>query len=126
MIDTGLNMSRFVKDQFSGTEYLVYGPKAKFVARFKYKRGGRASFVAFLIKNFTVEEYFSRLDAGEAPLKILEGKGYLLPHIKRWLKRDGYEVSVNGFKKMIEDQMNTRNYKTLYQMVPSHTTKNTI
>jgi hypothetical protein len=56
-----------------------------------------------LTKNFTVEEYFARLEAGESPLTILQSKGYLLPHIKKWLKEEGYEVSLAGFKKYIED-----------------------
>lgn len=124
-------MTKFVKENFYGTEYVDYnigGPsgKSKFVARFKYAKGGKSSFIKFLIQNFTVEEYFSRLDAGEAPLAILESKGYLLPHIKRWLKQGGYEVSVAGFKKMVQDQIAARNNKLVYQMVPASTTKNTI
>lgn len=107
-------MTKFVKDQFHGTEYVEYfldsGPcswdRRKFVARFK--RGGKVSFISFLIKNFTVEEYFSRLDGGEAPLKILESKGYLLPHIKKWLKEGGYEITKAGFDQMIQDQIAAR------------------
>lgn len=97
-------MTKFVKEKFTGkeyTEYLVDG-EWKFVARFK--RGGRGSFITFLCKNFTVEEYFGRLDAGEAPLTILESKGYLLSHIKRWLKEGGYEVSLAGFRKFANDR----------------------
>lgn len=67
-----------------------YG-KAKFVARFR--TGGVGSFVTFLIKNFTVEEYFGRLDAGESPLEVAESKGYMLPHIKKWLKEAGLPIS---------------------------------
>ena len=97
-------MTKFIKSEFSGSEYINYG--GKFVARFK--RGGKATFLTFLVKNFTVEEYFGRLAAGEAPLKILESKGYLLPHIKKLLKEIGYEVSVVGFKQYIEDQVDRR------------------
>jgi hypothetical protein len=97
-------MTKFIKSEFSGSEYVNYG--GKFVARFK--RGGKATFLTFLAKNFTVEEYFGRLEAGEAPLKILESKGYLLPHIKKLLKEVGYEVSVVGFKQYIEDQVDRR------------------
>lgn len=107
-------MTKFVKDQFHGSEYVEYFMQPlpltledrKFVGRFK--RGGKASFISFLIKNFTVEEYFARIDAGEAPLSILESKGYLLPHIKRWLKEGGYELSQAGFRKMIDDQIAAR------------------
>lgn len=102
-------MTQFVKESFCGTEYTEYriGTEVKFVARFK--RGGRGPFLTFLTKNFTVEEYFSRLEAGEAPLTILQSKGYLQPHIKKWLKEGGYEVSVAGFEKMIQDRIENRN-----------------
>ena len=97
-------MTAFIKTEFSGSECVNYG--GKFVARFK--RGGKASFLTFLVKNFTVEEYFGRLDAGESPLKILESRGYLLPHIKKLLKEIGYEVSVVGLQQYIEDQLERR------------------
>lgn len=101
-------MSKFIKEQFSGTEYVTYGEDRKFVARFKYAKSGKGTFITFLCKNFTVEEYFSRLDGGESPLQILESKGYLLPHIKKWLKEGGYEVSKVGFNQMIQDQIAAR------------------
>lgn len=94
-------MTAFVKSEFTTGEYAKYG--GRFVARFK--RGGRASFLSFLCKNFTVEEYFSRLDAGEAPLTILESRGYLLPHVVRMLKEAGYEPTVAGKEKMITDNI---------------------
>jgi hypothetical protein len=97
-------MTKFNKAGFSGSESVQYG--GKFVARFK--RGGKASFISFLIKNFTVEEYFSRLGAGEQPLTILMAKGYLQPHIRRWLKDRGYEVSVAGYRQFITDQASSR------------------
>ena len=89
------------KDFFIGKGYKAYttywmNGEHKFVARFR--TAGAGSFVTFLIKNFTVEEYFSRLDAGEAPLTIAKSKGYLLPHIKRWLKDAGYPLTQDGYK----------------------------
>lgn len=100
-------MTKFVKENFSNSGgYVTYN--GKFVARFKYAKSGAGSFITFLIKNFTVEEYFDRMAAGEAPLKIVEDKGYLLPHIKTWLKRDGYEVSKAGFDKYIQDRIDAR------------------
>jgi len=39
---------------------------------------------------------------------IVQEKGYILPHIKAWLKRDGYEVSTAGFDQYIQDRINTR------------------
>jgi len=74
----------------------------KFVARFR--TAGVGSFVTFLIKNFTVEEYFARMEAGETPLQIAESKGYMLPHIKKWLKEGGYEVSRAGYEAFANDQ----------------------
>ena len=109
-------MTKFIKDQFHGGEYLEYfldpglcsWDNRKFVARFKYSRGSKASFISFLIKNFSVEEYFGRLEAGEAPLQVLQSKGYLMPHIKKSLKAGGYEISQAGFDKMIQDNIAAR------------------
>lgn len=102
-------MTKFAKENFDNSGgYVTYGEDRKFVARFKYAKAGAGSFITFLIKNFTVEEYFDRMAAGEAPLKIVEDKGYLLPHIKTWLKRDGYEVSKAGFDKYIQDRIDAR------------------
>ena len=109
-------MTKFTKENLSNVGgYIQYHPHAdsyyadrKFVARFKYARDGAGSFKTFLIKNFTVEEYFAQLDAGVAPLKIVEEKGYLLPHIKTWLKRDGYPVSKAGYEQYLQDRINAR------------------
>jgi len=102
-------MTKFVKENFTNSGgYVTYGEDRKFVARFKYARDGVSSFIAFLIKNFTVEEYFAQMDKGLAPLQIVEFKGYLLPHIKKWLKQAGYETSKAGFDKYIEDKINLR------------------
>jgi hypothetical protein len=84
-------------------KYITYMPNGhdtsrtdkRFIARFKYG-GGIGSFATCLRKNFTVEEYFSRMDAGESPLPIAQSKGYLLPHIKRWIKQAGYPVTKAG------------------------------
>lgn len=104
-------MTAFTKTnlKFDGM-YLMYGTpdglNSTFVARFK--RGQSATFITFLIKNFTVEEYFDRLNKQEAPLTIAESKGYLLPHIKKWLKQYGYPVTVEGFHKFAADQGTAR------------------
>jgi hypothetical protein len=39
---------------------------------------------------------------------IVQEKGYILPHIKAWLKRDGYEVSTAGFDQYIKDRISVR------------------
>lgn len=90
-------MTKFVKEQFNyDGMYLTYGEDRKFVARFKYAKDGKASFMSFLIKNFSVEEYFVLRDAGEAPLTILEAKGYLSPGVKKALKLAGYAPTIEG------------------------------
>ena len=66
-------MTAFNKDDFSySSGWLTYGKDYKFVARFKH-RGfiTKAKFIKQLIKNHTVEEYFSKLDGGDTPLGIL-------------------------------------------------------
>ena len=103
-------MTRFTKENLiKEGKYLFYQPAGgtygdrKFVARFR--TAGIGSFATCLRKNFTVEEYFDRMDAGESPLPIAQSKGYLLPHIKKWLKQGGYPVSPVGKKQMIADQV---------------------
>ena len=92
---------RFDKSKFTPGEYATYG--GKFVARFK--RGGRGSFLTFLCKNFTVEEYFSRLDAGEPPLKILESKGYVNPRVQKLLNSIGLPPTLKGKEQYIMSQI---------------------
>lgn len=98
-------MTTFSKENIIDSNgWLSYGAERKFVANFSKRGGGKATFKTFLIKNFTVEEYFARLNAGEAPLQIVESKGYLLPHIKKWLKEGGYEVSRAGYNQYVQDR----------------------
>jgi hypothetical protein len=91
-------------------EYYDPSGPSKFVARFKH--GSASTFMTLLRKKFTVEEYFARLDAGETPAAIAESKGYIMPHIKKWLKAGGYPVSQAGFKLMIADQAETYRAKS--------------
>ncbi len=103
-------MTRFTKQNLiKEGKYLFYQPAGgtyadrKFVARFR--TAGVGSFATCLRKNFTIEEYFGRLDGGESPLPIAESKGYLLPHIKRWLKKDGYPINTAGYNAWFQNQM---------------------
>jgi len=82
-------MTRFTKENLiKEGKYLFYLPDGsathyadrKFVARFRI--AGIGSFATFLRKNFTVEEYFASLNAGEDPFTIAKSKGYLLPHLR--------------------------------------------
>jgi hypothetical protein len=95
---------RFKKDQFNYSGgYLDYtddnGTK-RFVARFKYAQTtSRGPWVTFMIKNFTVEEYFSGIADGYTPLKVMEARGYVLSHIKKWMKSDGWtDLTHAGYK----------------------------
>ena len=95
-------MTQFTKQNLiKNGPYIHYRPEGgsykdqKFVARFK-RATGAGSFMTCLRKNFTVEEYFDRLDAGEGPLPIAESKGYILPHIKKLIKQSGYPVTRAG------------------------------
>jgi hypothetical protein len=81
-----------------------YAKRPDFVARFKYAKDSRGPFTTFLIKNFTQEEYFDRLDAGESPLDILRSKGFIQSHVKKWLKQGGYPVTVAGYAQYQADQ----------------------
>ena len=70
-------------------EYVFYNYRfeEKFVARFK--RGGKAAFIKFLIANITPDEYFARREInGETPLGILKAKGYVSPMMKKMMKRE--------------------------------------
>lgn len=111
-------MTAFTKENLfkDGPEYVIYRPEGakthadyRFVARFKY--GAKTSigpFMTFLRRNFTVEEYFARIDAGECPLEIAESKGFMLSHIKKWLRQGGYPVNQAGFEQFLADQQAAR------------------
>ena len=89
-------MTKFTREGFrQDSIYLHYD--GKFVARFKYQKSAMGSFIKFLRANFTVEEYFTRLEAGEGPLTIVESKGYLLPTTRRILRQHGYDETVEGY-----------------------------
>jgi hypothetical protein len=110
-------MTRFTKENLiKSGPYIHYRPEGgsysdqKFVARFK-RVAGAGSFMTCLRKNFTVEEYFARMDDGESPLPIAESKGYILPHIKKELKRRGFPLSNAGYKQMITEDVAKWNAK---------------
>ena len=105
-------MTNFTKQNLiKEGKYLTYMPQGfdtpytdrKFVARFK--TAGVGSFATCLRKNFTVEEYFARIDAGESPLDIAQSKGYLLPHIKRWMKEAGYKPTTANYQAWFADHL---------------------
>ena len=86
---------RFKRERFDYSGgYLNYtddNGTERFVARFKYAQTtSRGPWVTFMIKNFTVEEYFSALADGYTPLEVMRARGYVLSHIKKWMKSDGW------------------------------------
>lgn len=88
-------MTAFEKHKFKfDGMYLEY--EGRFIARFKYMRSNASGFKSFLIKNFTVEEYFERRAREEAPLDILKSKGYVSPHIRKWLREAGLPPTPEG------------------------------
>lgn len=111
-------MTRFTKDTLvitrAGTEswihYHAAGEPGKFVARFKYgSKSSAGDYKKFLIANFTVEEFFELQEAGQkdpkhgGAYKVAEERGFLLRHIREWLKEGGYEVSQAGYKLYLAD-----------------------
>lgn len=77
----------------------------QFLARFKYAaRSSIGPAMTFLRKNFTADEYLNRKIKGESPLEILESKGFVLSHIKRWLKDAGYPQTQRGFAQWRRDR----------------------
>ena len=77
-----------------------------FIARFKYvPKSSAMKFKNFLIKHFSKEEYLKRVKT-EAPLTILESKGYCSPEMARLAKRYGYPATLEGARQALIDQMN--------------------
>lgn len=68
-------MTKFAKANFEyHGGYLHYntGTERKFIARFKH-RGPvtKAKFLSALIKHYTPADYFAKMEAGAAPLRVL-------------------------------------------------------
>lgn len=101
-------MTKFISKEFNFDGlYLTYGSDRRFVARFKYGNGGVTSFKKFLKENFTVEEYFNKLENDDIPpLKILEEKGYMSTNMKRALKQMGLPQTWDGFNQYLETVSN--------------------
>lgn len=90
-------MTKFNKENFKFDGlFLMYD--GAFVARFK--RGGMGAFKSFLVKNFSVEEYF-QLSKDLAPVEILATKGFVMPNTAKILKKFGFEPNAAGQKAYI-------------------------
>jgi hypothetical protein len=60
---------------------------------------GAADLARFIRKNFTVEEWFS-LRETLAPLEIAKTKGYILPHVRKWLREAGLPETMEGQREL--------------------------
>ena len=81
--------------------YLTEG-KREFIARFKYDRTAMGPFKTFLKKHFGVAEYLEVLSSGVTPMKALESKGYVPPHIRKACKDMGVEVSTANYLEILK------------------------
>ena len=98
-------MTAFTKENLNRDGmFLTFGPDRRFVARFKHCRNDMGRFTTFLIKNFTVEEFFDAVAADVPPLKILESKGYMSRNAKRACKLEGFPVTPEGFDALVKDK----------------------
>ena len=110
-------MENFKRDNFEfWGGYLNYRTEAgerKFVARLKYGAAkSKGPWITFMMKNFTVEEYFAAMEEKDSsPLGIMEAKGFLLSHIKKMLKDANYPITRAGFDKYISDSIVSRKAK---------------
>ena len=99
----------FKKENFSYSGgFLTYndGDDRHFIARFKYvPKSSAMKFKNFLIKHFSKEEYLERAKQ-EAPLKILESKGYCSPELARLARKYGYPETLQGAYQAILDYTN--------------------
>jgi hypothetical protein len=80
-------------------------PKPAFIARFKFGRKPWKVWVNFIVKNFTVEEYLTRLENNESPTEILRSKHFVSPAEKKELRKHGYPETVLGWNRMIRDRI---------------------
>jgi hypothetical protein len=98
------NMTGFTRADFTyDGMYLKY--QGRFVARFKGNTKNKPGFMSFLIKNFSVGEYFAAYDAGTPPAAILETKGYVSKTVQDILKRMGYQPTIEGYRAYIDDRL---------------------
>lgn len=95
MIKTkGYDMTKFDNALFSyHGGYLTYGSDRRFVARFKHKSPfTKAVFLKELIRNHTVEGYFTKLEVNDkAPLTILADANpdWFYGILNAWAEKNG-------------------------------------
>ena len=72
----------------------------KFVARVRC--GSKMTYVNFLIRHFSEDEYFNLYNSGMAPLQILQSKGFISPNMRRVLKSYNLPTTQDGIKRLKE------------------------
>lgn len=82
--------------------------KSAFIARFKYGNKPWKTWINFMVKNFTVEEYLEGLANGATPVGLMQGKGFLEPALKKMCKKAGFPATVEGFQQMIQADIQYR------------------
>ena len=92
-------MTKFENAKFRKSgDFLLYDNEV--IARFK--RGGMSHFRSFMVKNFSVEEYFDKFNNTTlAPMEILEQKGYVSFNVCKVLKKLGFEQTQAGLKQYL-------------------------
>ena len=98
-------MARFEKALFQDDGMYVHymhNGQRKFVVRFKY--GGRGTFISFLKKNFTPDEYFAQLE-NSTPVEVLESRGWLHPSKMKACLMHGYPATREGFEQYLKDKV---------------------
>lgn len=71
--------------------------KAMFIARFKYGRKPFKTWINFIVKNFTVEEWATLEKQGESPVGIMKSKGFLDAGEKKLCKKHNLSATVSNY-----------------------------
>ena len=98
-------MAAFTKENLHRDgEYVYYSPngnkwdRKNNVGIARMRMGAAGTFMTHLRKNWTVEDFFAQREMGKAPIDIVKATGYIMPHIKRWLKEDGFPQTMAGYE----------------------------
>ena len=98
-------MAAFTKENLHRDgDYVYYAPngnkwdRKNHVHIARMRMGAAGTFMTHLRKNWTVEDFFAQREMGKDSMEIVKMTGYLMPHIKRWLKEDGFPQTMAGYE----------------------------
>ena len=98
-------MAAFTKENLHRDgEYVYYAPngnkwdRKNHVHIARMRMGAAGTFMTHLRKNWTVDDFFAQREMGKTALDVVRMTGYLMPHIKKWLKADGFPQTVEGYE----------------------------